>query len=97
LLQPTHPRAVRSLNGARLYASAGVAAWAAVLANPDGARRQTQMSNLAANIPTAIQESRQEGTRAAHKHFTKTDIEKLGDQLSNLPLPAEGELQTASI
>jgi len=91
LLKPLPPQPLRNLRGARLFTSAAVAAWMAVRNEVDETLRRDKMARLAENVVTAIKESRQEGTRAARGYLVETDVERLGEELSRLPLGADLE------
>jgi hypothetical protein len=58
----------------------------AVRNEADETERRDKMNRLAENVVTAIRESREEGTRAAREYLTEPDVEKLGEELSRLPL-----------
>jgi hypothetical protein len=88
LLKSGNPRPVRSLKGARLFASAAIAAWVAISAMPSADQRAEGRAKLTEKVLPTIRESRQEGTRAATKETSKSEFEalgaKLGDQLLNM-------------
>jgi hypothetical protein len=92
LLQLNPPHPLRNLRGARLFASAAVAAWTSIATNPDADERSKRMAYLTVNIPPTIRDSRQEGTRAAPGYMAEPDIEKLADELSRFPLPKDIEI-----
>lgn len=89
LLQPKPPNPWRQLRGARLFASASVAAWASVSTEPDEALRQAKRDALARNVLVAVRESGPDGTRAAEASVSESQARKLGDDLGSLLLRAD--------
>lgn len=89
-LNTGRPRPIQELKGARICASAAIAAWVAVSAMPDPVRRDEGRAKLAESVLPVIRESRQEGTRAA-KGYRKSEVDALGAQFGNQLLHMEAD------
>jgi hypothetical protein len=96
-LKAGKPKPIRDLKGARLYASAAIAAWVAVSAMPDPAQRDEGRAKLVEKVVPVIRESRKEGTRAAAQAANKSEFEALGAKFGEQLLQVEAhELQPAT-